>query len=213
MGLQVDKSHYGDGYDTPGRVFSYWHQMEEVRRFEVPTGDLPSVLEIGLGNGFTSELLRRQGYEVTTLDHDAELKPDVAGSVLELPFASSHFDLITAYQVLEHLPFEKFPFALRELHRVAKRGLLLSLPDCTRCLRIGLTLTKIPKVQLMLNLPRFRNTTHRFAGEHYWEIGKAGYPLKKIIAEIQTAGFTMHRTFRNHEYPYHRFFITGKRTP
>ena len=48
---------------------------------------------------------------------------------------------------------------------------------------------------------------NKFDGEYYWEIGKAGYPLKRIIKEIQAVGFKIDKTYRVFEYPYHRFFI------
>ena len=49
-----------------------------------------------------------------------------------------------------------------------------------------------------------------FDGEHYWEIGKAGYPLNKIIKDIQKTGFKIEKTYRIFENPYHRFFILKK---
>jgi len=51
---------------------------------------------------------------------------------------------------------------------------------------------------------------NKFNGEHYWEIGKAGYPLNRIINEIQRAGFKIEETYRIFENPYHRFFILKK---
>ncbi|MHA1380617.1 MAG: hypothetical protein ACTSRG_19795 [Candidatus Helarchaeota archaeon] len=51
---------------------------------------------------------------------------------------------------------------------------------------------------------------HKFNGEHYWEIGKAGYPLSKIIKDIQKTGFEVEKTYRVFENPYHRFFILRK---
>lgn len=47
-------------------------------------------------------------------------------------------------------------------------------------------------------------------GERYWEIGKAGYPLDKIITDIQGTGFEIKKTYRLLENPYHRFFILEK---
>lgn len=51
---------------------------------------------------------------------------------------------------------------------------------------------------------------HKFDGEHYWEIGKAGYPLTKIINDIQRAGFKIEKNNRIFEFPYHMFFILKK---
>jgi len=45
---------------------------------------------------------------------------------------------------------------------------------------------------------------NKFDGEHYWEIGKAEYPLSKIIDEIQKAGFRIEKT-----YGYLKILIIG----
>jgi hypothetical protein len=51
---------------------------------------------------------------------------------------------------------------------------------------------------------------NRFDGEHYWEIGKDGYPLSRIKNDIQKIGSLIQRTYRVLEYPYHRFFVLQK---
>ena len=51
---------------------------------------------------------------------------------------------------------------------------------------------------------------NKFDGEHYWEIGKAGYPLNRILEDIERAGFNIIKTYRIFEHPYHRFFILKK---
>ncbi len=47
-------------------------------------------------------------------------------SVLELPFANEEFDVVLCMEVLEHL--DKPTQAIRELARVAKKGIVLSVP-------------------------------------------------------------------------------------
>ena len=37
---------------------------------------------------------------------------------------------------------------------------------------------------------------NNFDEEHYWEIGKAGYPLNRIVRDIQKVGFKIEKTCR-----------------
>jgi len=79
---RVGKSvYYSVAYDTKERIISFWHQISEVLRLN-PI----DVLEIGCGNKFTSEYLRKQGIKITTVDVDESLEPDVCASVMDLPF-------------------------------------------------------------------------------------------------------------------------------
>ena len=63
---------------------------------------------------------------------------------------------------------------------------------------------------MLIPLPRLKPPKHEFNGEHYWEIGKVGYPLSKITKDIERAGFNIERTYRVFENPYQRFFILRK---
>ena len=203
MKPQVESNHYfNKAYDTKERFISYWHQINEIIKLNPKT-----VLEIGVGNGFVSKYLKERKVNVLTLDIDKRLSPDVVGSVLNMPFSDELFDVVACYEVLEHLPFENFSEALSEIFRVSKSYAILSLPDASRVYRVYLQIPKIGIFKRLIPLPRLKNPIHKFGGEHYWEIGKVGYPLSKIIKEIQTAGFRVEKTYRVFENPYHRFFI------
>lgn len=69
---------------------------------------------------------------------------------------------------------------------------------------------KIGQMKKLIPLPTLRKPTHNFIGEHYWEIGKAGCSLKKIIKDVEKARFRIERTYRVFEIPYHRFFVLEK---
>jgi len=113
-------------------------------------------------------------------------------------------------QMLEHLPYEEFPKALSEIQRVACKYAVLSLPDSTRAYRLDLQVPKIGELKKLIPLPRLRPPKHVFDGEHCWEIGKAGYPLRKVMREMQNAGFEIKKTYRVFEMLYHRFFVLPK---
>jgi len=51
---------------------------------------------------------------------------------------------------------------------------------------------------------------NNFDGQHYWEIGKAGFPLSKIVMDIQGAGFKIEKTYRLFKHPYPMFFVLHK---
>jgi len=73
-----------------------------------------------------------------------------------------------------------------------------------------LRIPKVGEVKWLIPLPRLRKPAHNFDGEHYWEIGKTGYSLNKIVNDIQNAGFKIDKTYRVFENPYYRSFILKK---
>jgi len=86
-----------------------------------------TLLDAGCGEG---EMLRRQvvpaGVRTVLLDRNADSAARVLGSVDALPFASQSFDVVTCFEVLEHL--QDPARAVRELARVARRAVVVSVP-------------------------------------------------------------------------------------
>src|SRR5438105_1048603 len=62
-------------------------------------------LEIGPGPGMLTALLRHFNRRVVTVDFAADVAANVVARLPELPFASKSFDVVFAFQVLEHIPF------------------------------------------------------------------------------------------------------------
>lgn len=206
MNPQVEPYYYFNSiYNSKERFISYWHQINEIISL-----DRKTVLEIGIGNGLVTNCLRQRGFNVTTMDIDERLKPDKVGSILSMPFPSKSFEVVACFEVLEHLPYGNFPKALCEIHRVSAKYAVLSLPDFTRVYRVDIQIPKIGDLKKLIPLPRLRPPKHQFDGEHYWEIGKAGYPLRKVMDEMRSTGFGIKKTYRIFEMPYHRFFVLVK---
>jgi SAM-dependent methyltransferase len=86
-----------------------------------------SLLDAGCAEG---ELLRRvtlpDGARTVLLDRNPASSAAVLASVDALPFAARSFDVVACLEVLEHLA-EPSP-AVRELGRVARRAVVLSVP-------------------------------------------------------------------------------------
>lgn len=93
-------------------------------------GTVGRILDVGSADGPSVGWLSRHG-SVVSLDLDPRgLRPPrgVCGSVLRLPFADGAFDLVTAFDVVEHCHPESI--AVAELSRVLRPGgrMLMSVP-------------------------------------------------------------------------------------
>lgn len=201
--IQVEPDHYKDlKYDSKERWISYWHQIDEILNLEPE-----NVLEVGIGNGVVNRYLKNAGVSITTLDIDERLKPDKVGSVLNIPFTDNEFSVVACFEVLEHIPFKQFIDALKELKRVSNRYILLSMPDRSRVYKFFLHVPHKKDVKKLFRVPRINKLSHRFDGQHYWEIGKKNYPLKKVKDVIFEAELSLLKTFRVFEFKEHRFFL------
>ncbi len=109
--------------------------MEQVATIANGRTDL-KILNIGAGTGRTTELLQAFG-QVTSVEYDAycvaftrdKLPFEIQeGSILELQFPDHSFDLVCAFDVIEHV--EDDGLAVREMKRVCRKGgsVIVSVP-------------------------------------------------------------------------------------
>lgn len=202
---QVDPQHYAcNSYESAERFTSYYYQLAATLKLSPR-----SVLEVGVGSHVFAALMARSGIRTITVDVDPALDPTVGARVTQLPFADACMDACVAFQVLEHLPFERFRAALTELARVCRIGAVISLPEFgNAALTISLPFAR--KLRISGRALAFWYPQHRFDGEHYWEINKRGYHHARISHEIRAAGFTIEDSWLNPYNPYHRFFVLRK---
>jgi ubiquinone/menaquinone biosynthesis C-methylase UbiE len=119
---------------------SYWWHVSRrniwraVLQHYLPPVAGRRILDVGCGSGFNLQLLRTWG-EVVGIDQSPaavesahRYGPADVGSALVLPHPDASQDLVTAWDVLEHLPDDAA--ALREWARVLKPGgyLAISVP-------------------------------------------------------------------------------------
>jgi len=92
--------------------------------------DVKSLLDIGCGPGRLVEAFLGSQIAVTRADVDQFGDAEIVLVRPEnpLPFADRSFDLVTAMDVVEHIPSDRRSFFLSECQRVARRGVILSCP-------------------------------------------------------------------------------------
>lgn len=203
--IQVPREHYF-AHIPKRRWISYWYQIKEV----LETNE-KKVLEVGVGNKTVSNFLSNAGLDVTTLDHDESLNPDVLGDVTNLSnhFKPNSFGVVLCAEVLEHLPFEYFNTVLNDLNKVSAKYVVLSLPYIGIILPFRIKLPALKEINFNLKIPLFWKK-HKFDGEHYWVIGKKGYGYGKIKRMLQYH-FLIKKAYSPLEHPNHHFFILRKK--
>ncbi len=212
MNIQVKKDHYfRKKYDTLDRFISYFYQID-LSQEAVEAG--AKILEIGKGNGFFSDYLKKLGYQVTTCDFDKDLGPDVVADIRKLPFPDNSFDLVTAFEVLEHLPFADVEVALAELKRVSGGRVLISVPYKSTYFEMVLKFPFVRTIfrRLFLDI-HFRIPLPfggiKVSGQHYWEIDLFKTPLSKVRGTIRKF-FRIEKEISPVLDHYHRFFVLKK---
>jgi SAM-dependent methyltransferase len=204
MKKQVNISHYSfSEYMDKKRWTSVWHQLDEI----ISAGP-SSVLEIGPGVGLFKAAAAVYGLHVETFDIDPDLKPDHLGSVFEMAFGDGEFDAVCAFQMLEHLEYENVLRAVKEMGRVAKSHLILSVPEATKRYPLHVTVPKVGMVTLQIPYPHLRPIANAFDGQHYWELGRRGYPVDRIATDFaRVSQMKLERQYLVPEHPRHRFFV------
>ena len=204
MPVQVSKEHYDFyNYVDIRRWDSYYYQARLTEKLNC--GD---VLEIGAGKNVVKNILQGK-INYITLDIDPELNPDVIGDISTAPFKKNSFDAVLCFQVLEHFPYEKFEPLLKTLAELSKEYVLLGLPFANHEFSVKLNLPLLKEKKLRLLIPKFYKP-HKFDGQHYWEIGKKNYPLKRIKSDLSKI-FYIEKYFVPFEFNYHAFFLLKKR--
>jgi SAM-dependent methyltransferase len=120
------------GSPSIARPEYWWYRVRTALLqavFEDFVGQPARVLDVGSADGPSVEWLKGRGVR-TALDLDPRglRRGDVCGSALALPFADQSFDVVAAFDVIEHVPSEDA--ILSELARVLRPGgrLLVSVP-------------------------------------------------------------------------------------
>jgi len=195
--------YFSDGYFELAQLFSLSHQINEIHKLKPA-----SILEIGIGNGFTSSFLRRAGYRVTTVDINPDLEPDICAPLDQVGsiIGDDRVDLVVCCEVLEHMPLQEFIPSLDHLAKFGKR-LFLTLPNYKASIGIG-GLLRIPKTgarpfDWTIDIPRRK----KLAAEHFWEVGSEDRSSLKAIASELNKKYASVEVKKLPLNPYHIAFI------
>src|SRR6185503_12391820 len=163
-------------YNHIMRFISYFNQIDSILTL---VKDIPNatVLEVGKGNGLVSDHWKKLGLNVKTFDFAEDLKPDYVGDMTQIGnIVKEKFDVVCAFEVLEHVKYEDVPAILIQLHNLSNKFVAISVPQSFFVISFWGYISRLGHFKKLIQIPW--NKTHKFDGEHYWELGKKGYPVR-----------------------------------
>lgn len=174
----------------------YWSQQKLMDPY-LNEGD--SVLEIGVGSGFTANYLKSKGYDVTTIDIDEEKNADITANIVTYDFEKT-YDYISAFEVLEHIPFEEAKQVVKKVSEKCRKGFFLSVPQSEWILFRGdFKIPLIGRKHIEITFPRRRI----LETNHFWEIGKYNISLQQLDDIFSSNGFLLKERFKR----FSRYFM------
>lgn len=124
-------------YDDSKKWGKEYHRID-IKRAKLAANAIPKdtkkILDLGSGDGLVLNILRDSGHDSVAFDISYNalkyIKNDklVQGTASDLPFSSNSFDCVIACEVLEHIPNDLFDSVLKEISRVSKKYIIITVP-------------------------------------------------------------------------------------
>ena len=193
-------------YPKKINMISFYNSMYQIN--DVLSKNPKKVLIIWWGNYIEKYYFEKLWIDVVTIDIDNILKPDYICSVSDikdLDFKNNEFDIILACHVLEHIPFKYIKWILKEFSRISKYSIIY-LPFAKARFWFRFNFWLIGEFGFNIDIPIFMFKTHKFNGEHYWEIWTKWYS-KKYMRKLFNEVFQIEKEYSNPYWAYSYNYI------
>lgn len=205
--------------DFAAHRFFHWHSVWYQARAPINHPSVNSVLEFGPGRAVTKALVEHFGIRHVGVDINADLyAPDVHSTIADFA-TDDRFDLVCAFEVLEHNPLEELEANLRKLASFSTRYVFVSLPFSGRWVALSLNVN-LPRLNLekrwAFTRERVRGITRPTATfrassdpyrHHWWEIGDKNISKRTMRGLVSHVGLEIEEEFHNAMFPYHLFYL------
>ena len=226
LGHDLVDTFYHNAYSfNMAQFLQYYFQVSQI--LSLPKSKLSSILEIGPGLGHLENMLDKYDYQYLSLDIDEQNKPNIVGDVRNIQLDDNSIDMVCAFQMLEHIPYSQFLLALKEMSRVSRRYVYISIPCNISSFRLD--------IDFNINVRYFSRFSFRLEkfipfilinkidkdekellkrvdikNPHFWEVGTKSFSKTKILEVFKTYKMRIINDYHNPYNPYHWHILAEK---
>lgn len=203
---------------SPAHTESYLYQLRMIQSLKPVR-----LLEVGPGDSVIGFVIGQLGVVYHSLDIIKDRGATYEGRLEDFDptCIDEPYDVVCAFQMLEHSPYERFTENVRKLAALSRRYVFISVPYSCKGFRIKALwhrgqnddASKHWRFFWESGLPN-RRYRPEFMEEfpwavHYWEMGRKAFPRSRVVADIEAAGLKLVRQVHG-ENPFHYFFLAEK---
>ena len=182
-----DKKKYSSDWinklESKEHWLSYWHQLKLMLE-SLEAKD--SMIELGIGSGFTSNYLRSKNIDVLTVDIDKKKSPDIVSDAISFK-PNKNYDHFCAFEVFEHMKFEEMENVLKNIKSKINKNIFISVPIYKKTpINIELKFKSYWK-SLTVKTPK----TSIIDPHHQWELNYKDITEEKLISVFEHHNFKL----------------------
>ena len=182
-----DKKKYSSDWinklESKEHWLSYWHQIKLMLESLEPHD---SVIELGIGSGFTSNYLRSKNIDVLTVDIDKNKSHDIVSDAISFK-PNKNYDHFCAFEVFEHMKFEEMENVLNNIKSKIDKNIFISVPIYKKTpINIELKFKSYWK-SITVKTPK----TSIIAPHHHWELNYKDITEERLISVFEHHNFKL----------------------
>ena len=182
-----DKKKYSSDWinklESKEHWLSYWHQIKLMSECLEPHD---SVIELGIGSGFTSNYLRSKNIDVLTVDIDKNKSPDIVSDAISFK-PNKNYDHFCAFEVFEHMKFEEMENVLNNIKSKIDKNIFISVPIYKKTpINIELKFKSYWK-SITVKTPK----TSIIDPHHQWELNYKDITEERLISVFEHHNFKL----------------------
>lgn len=134
--MKSEQKYYENDYFWNPQNITDVEKKRIIDTYKLLPKDIKSIADIGCGNGIFANYVKQKNKKIKIIGMDNSENAlkyvetnKIKGDINKIPLNTNEYDIAVALEVIEHLSLGEFEKSLKELARISKKYILISVPN------------------------------------------------------------------------------------